>query len=102
MFSRSPEDLFGHSRTHGWRRAAIQALPTEPVGRFDSSVCDELVTLLDQDDGRLRREIGFLVDRRNRIAHGLSEGVTQSKAIQLRDVSYELADWFILRFNPER
>lgn len=72
------------------------------VGRFDANICDEFKTLLDADDGRLRREISFLVDRRNKIAHGISEGVNRSKALQLKDIACELADWFILRFNPAR
>src|SRR5689334_10314012 len=41
------------------------------VGRFDSGLADDLTTLLDADDQRLRRELGLLVDRRHKIAHGL-------------------------------
>jgi hypothetical protein len=90
---------------HSWLERSRNPNPdnlTELVGRFDSNICNEFTTMLDDDDGRLRREISFLVDRRNRIAHGLSEGITQSKALQLKDIACELADWFILRFNPER
>lgn len=74
----------------------------ELVGRFDATICDEFKALLDADDGRLRREVGFLVDRRNKIAHGISESVNRSKALQLKSIACELADWFILRFNPDR
>jgi len=74
----------------------------ELVGRFDALICDEFKVMLDADDGRLRREVGFLVDRRNKIAHGISESVNRSKALQLKSIACELADWFILRFNPER
>ncbi len=74
----------------------------ELVGRFDAIICDEFKVMLDADDGRLRREVAFLVDRRNKIAHGISESVNRSKALQLKGIAYELADWFILRFNPER
>jgi hypothetical protein len=93
------------SFAHSWLERSRNPSPdnlTELVGRFDSSICNEFTAMLDGDDGRLRREVGFLVDRRNRIAHGLSEGITQSKALQLKDIACELADWFILRFNPER
>lgn len=70
------------------------------VGRFDSSLQNELVELLDKDDQRLRRELAFLVDRRNRIAHGLNEGVGREKSLELKVVAVELSDWLILRFNP--
>jgi hypothetical protein len=43
-----------------------------------------------------------LVDRRNQIAHGLSEGVGIRKALDLKITACEVADWFILRFNPLR
>lgn len=75
---------------------------SEWVGRFDSGWSFELATYLDEDDERLRRELSFLVDRRNRIAHGLNEGIGVRKALGLRDVAIEVADWFILRFNPNR
>jgi hypothetical protein len=72
------------------------------IGRFDADMSYEFESMLNNDDGRLKRELSLLVDRRNKIAHGLSEGITPSKALQLKDVAYELADWFILRFNPGR
>lgn len=72
------------------------------VNRFDMAWSAELMELLDQDDERLRRELSFLVDRRNRIAHGLNEGIGVRKALDLRDVAVEIADWFIRRFNPSR
>jgi RiboL-PSP-HEPN len=72
------------------------------TGRFDSVWSSDLQTFLEADDQRLAREISFLVDRRNRIAHGLSEGVGGRKALGLKDVACEVADWFIARFNPGR
>jgi len=57
---------------------------------------------LEADDQRLRRELAFLVDRRNKIAHGLNEGIGTVKALALKDVASEAADWFIARFNPGR
>ena len=58
--------------------------------------------MLDADDERCRRELAFMMDRRNKISHGISESVNRSKALVLKDIACELADWFILRFNPER
>jgi len=75
---------------------------TEWVSRFDVTWSTELSDLLNQDDEQLRREVSFLVDRRNRIAHGLNEGIGTRKALDLQKVSIQIADWFILRFNPRR
>lgn len=72
----------------------------ELVGRFDESLRLELVALLDADDEYLRRELAFLVDRRNRIAHGLNEGLNLDKALQLKKVACDVSDWFVLRFSP--
>jgi hypothetical protein len=72
----------------------------ELVGRFDKSYLDELMDLLEKDDQRIRRELALMVDRRNRIAHGLNEGINRDKAIALKAVALELSDWLILRFNP--
>lgn len=70
------------------------------VGRFDKSLANALEDLLDADDERLRREVSFLVDRRNRIAHGLNEGIGARKALDLKEVACELAEWFTLQFDP--
>jgi hypothetical protein len=74
----------------------------EWVGKFDAELADELGELLEADDQRLHRELAFLVDRRNKIAHGLNEGLTARKALDLKSVACEVADWFILKFNPDR
>jgi hypothetical protein len=72
----------------------------EWVGRFDAAMATDLAVRFQADDERLHRELSFLVNRRNRIAHGLNEGVTTRKAFDLKAVACELADWFVLRFNP--
>jgi hypothetical protein len=74
----------------------------EWVGRFDAGLAGDLHDIFEADDQRLRRELSFLVDRRNRIAHGLNEGITARKALDVKEIAYEMADWFILRFNPAR
>lgn len=70
------------------------------TGRFDHALELELASLLDDNDQELRRELSFLVDRRNRIAHGENEGVSPSKALALKTVACDIADWFVLRLNP--
>lgn len=72
----------------------------ELVRRFDAQWGAELEDELNADDERLRREIGFLVDRRNKIAHGLSEGIGAGKAMELALVAMEVTDWFIRRLDP--
>lgn len=70
--------------------------------RFDQLLCDDFTAFLDADDQRLRRELEFLVDRRNRIAHGLNEAIGSRKALDLKAVACEIADWLVLRLNPNR
>ena len=70
------------------------------VRRFDGTWADSLDAFLRTNDELLWREIAFLVDRRNRIAHGLSEGITGRKALDLAEYSAQVADWFVNRFDP--
>jgi hypothetical protein len=72
------------------------------VGRFHPEWESELKELLLDNDEELHRELSLLLDRRNRIAHGLNEGITVRKALDMKHVATTLADWFILRFNPTR
>jgi hypothetical protein len=72
------------------------------VGRFNATWSNELAELLEADDELLHRELSLLLDRRNRIAHGLNEGITGRKALDLKKTACTVADWFILRFNPSR
>nr|WP_248844927.1 hypothetical protein [Streptomyces griseorubiginosus] len=70
------------------------------AGRFGGAFEDELRSLLDQDDQRLYREISLLVNRRHKIAHGLNEGLTGTKALALYECALEVAAWFLDSFNP--
>jgi len=97
--SGGPVRSFAGSWLERTRNPTAQNL-TDLIGRFDSTWRNEFIDLLDDDDERLKRELAFLVNLRNRIAHGLNEGVGREKALLLKEVSVELADWFILRFNP--
>ena len=72
------------------------------IGRFDHSLRVEFDQLLEHGDQRLRRELAFLVDRRNHIAHGLSEGINRDKALALKSVALEVSEWLVLKFNPLR
>jgi hypothetical protein len=72
------------------------------VGRFDQSMKDELEGLFDADDGRLKRDLSFLVAMRNHVAHGLNDNVGPIRSLELCGVAQEVADWFVLRFNPIR
>lgn len=70
------------------------------TGRFDATLEADLREFLQEDDQRLHREMAFLVDRRNKIAHGLNESVGVVKAIQLTAVASDVADWFVRSFDP--
>jgi hypothetical protein len=99
--SGGPARSFAHSWIERGPNPSPDAL-TALTGRFDAGWAADLESFLDADDQRLRREIAFLVDRRNRIAHGLNEGVGPTKALTLKDIACETADWFVLRLNPGR
>lgn len=92
---------FGQSWLEKSRNPSPDSL-LEMIGRFDSSIRDEFDQMLESDDQRLRRELSFLVDRRNQIAHGLNEGINRDKSVALKEVAIEVADWLVLRFNPLR
>lgn len=52
----------------------------------------EITDFLCADDELLKRELDFLVSRRNKIAHGQSEGIGRRKALDLCDYSLTIAD----------
>ena len=90
---------YGASWLEGGRNPSPDHL-IELVGRFDSAWGSELRALLDDDDQRLRREISFLIDRRNKVAHGMAEGINARKALDLLAITLEVTDWFIRRLDP--
>lgn len=92
------------SFAHSWQERSINPAPEALcalVGRFDAGLQEELEAWLDADDQRYRRELSFMVNRRNRIAHGLNEGIGPKRALELVEAAQEVTDWFILRFNPD-
>lgn len=92
---------FGHS----WLDKSKNPSPDnllDMIGRFDHALRVEFDELLEAGDQRLRRELAFLVNRRNHIAHGLSEGINREKALALKSVALEVSEWLVLKFNPMR
>jgi hypothetical protein len=70
------------------------------VKRFESRWGDDLQAVLDADDQLLNREIAFLVDRRNKMAHGGSENTSTAKALQLAEYANRVAEWFLVKLDP--
>lgn len=70
--------------------------------RFESSWATDFEEFLGRDLGLYQRELDFLVDRRNKIAHGQSEGVTRRKALDLCGYALEIADWLVDCFDPRK
>ena len=90
--------LYGHLVTHGSNvEGTLPDALAILTGRFDSAWANELAEFLEADDQTLQREVAFLVDRRNKIAHGLNEGVGPVKALALKGVACDVGDWFIAR-----
>lgn len=74
----------------------------EVLRRFDSGWAADFESFLGQELGLYQRELDFLVDRRNKIAHGQSEGVTRRKALDLCDYAVDIADWLVDCFDPSK
>lgn len=72
----------------------------ERTGNLSEAWAEQLRLFLDDDDGRVRRELEFMVDRRNRIAHGQSESIGRVKALALADVALELGEQIISTIDP--
>lgn len=88
---------------HSWLERSKNPSPDNMlnlVGRLDRDLGERLRELLDDNDKHLCRELGLLLDRRHKIAHGLNEGMTESKALSLMKETYRVADWFIEHLSP--
>lgn len=68
--------------------------------KLEPTKADRMEQLIDKDDQRLRRELSFLVDRRNKIAHGQSETVRKRKALDLANVAIEVGDRIVAELDP--
>lgn len=94
---------FVRTFAHSWMEKSRNPSPENMlglVGRLDSNLSDSLRQLLEENDNHLFREISFLVDRRHKIAHGLNEGLSPTKALTLKGSMEEVARWFVAEMNP--
>lgn len=76
-------------------------LISETLRRLRPEWATKFDVFVDNDDEYFKRELNFLVDRRNKIAHGESEGIGRRKALTLADVSIEITDFLTKTLNPE-
>ncbi|NMM24770.1 MAG: hypothetical protein HHJ11_15005 [Phycicoccus sp.] len=70
------------------------------MSRINILWSQELDELFDENDELLRREVSFLVDRRNKIAHGQNEGMQIRKSLDLADHALSIGDWISERLDP--
>ena len=61
---------------------------------------NELHGHLKEDDEHLERELNFMVNKRNKIAHGQNHGLGTRKALDLCDVAIDVGDWLVKRMDP--
>lgn len=73
---------------------------SQTLRKLDETRAERFTAFVEDHDGELQRELSFLLDRRNKIAHGQSESVGRVKAIALSNVSLRLADWLLDELDP--
>ena len=73
---------------------------TDTLGKFDPVIARLMAEHLEAGDQRLSRELSFLVDRRNKIAHCQSENVSRRRALQLGEVALEIGDAVTAVLDP--
>lgn len=71
------------------------------LGDFHSEWRTQIKNALDENDEILRRELAFLVQKRNKIAHGQSDGIGKRKALDLCNYAIELSDKILQILSPE-
>lgn len=99
--SKSSPDIAGFVRSqffHGANPTAKRI--SETLGKLDRSRASRFDAMADEDDGRMKRQLALLVDRRNRIAHGQSENVTRRVSLDLADLALRLGDWLTAELDP--
>lgn len=60
----------------------------------------DLKDYFDADDCVVRRELNFMVDRRNRIAHGMNESINRRKALDLAHLALGVGDVILVLMDP--
>jgi hypothetical protein len=73
---------------------------SQTLRKLDPARADRFIAFADDGDGEIQRELSFLLDRRNKIAHGQSESVGRVKAVALGEVSLRIADWLVTELDP--
>lgn len=81
------------------RNPKPEALLTRMAG-FDEKWAADLLALFKDEDGKISRELEFMVDRRNKIAHGQSESVNRRKALDLAEIALDLGEWLTTLIDP--
>ena len=77
--------------------------PEKMVSRLqilDTNWESKLQNYLDADDKRVHRELTYMVDRRNKIAHGINETVNRRKSLDLADIALDLGEFLIKLIDP--
>jgi hypothetical protein len=99
--AKAHERIADYVRAHLFRgRGVTPRKIVEKVRWFDAGISDHLEELMKEDDEYLKRELSFLIDKRNKIAHGQSDGVGATKAADLAAVSIRLGDWLVAQIDP--
>ncbi len=75
---------------------------TDALDRLDPSLAARVKAHLDAEDQRVSRELSFMVDRRNKIAHGQSENVGRRRALQLSEIALGISDVVTENLDPRR
>lgn len=88
-----------HSGLFKGRNAKAGTL-IERLHDLNPAWADDLNDFFDYDDGRARRELNFMVTRRNLIAHGGSESVGRVKALEIANLSLEIGDLLCTLVDP--
>jgi hypothetical protein len=70
------------------------------VQKVSQEWAKQLDDYLDADDQAIKRELEFLVDRRNKIAHGQSESVNLRKSLDLCKMALAIGDWAVETMDP--
>lgn len=99
----SKSDFRSASFSRSWFGSGANPTPNKLVtlvSKFDPAWSAELEDLFKRNDELLLREINFLVDRRNKIAHGVNESVGIRKALDLVGHARVVANWFTEKFKP--
>lgn len=84
-----------------WRGVGVSPAQLEEfIDSFDQDWKLEFSEFLVKDDEARGDSLRALVDARKQIAHGGSTGVRRDTALKWADVSMDVGDWLIKRFNP--